>query len=194
MVADTPWPLQPVQIPLGSKEARKCLIFSIYSPLCPPLLHKALAAFSQESFYILCVTADRTQSLGWEMKSTATLIHLSALKSFNSRSHCLFITSKVSVENIRGTACISVLIKVGGKKKCHKRQAWHDPLWSLLASTFGDVPSGLYLTPTGFSGLLADEFDPAERCFSPFMHLVSGGWKSSLLCDTALFIQCSART
>lgn len=49
-----------------------------------------------------------------------------------------------------------------------------------MASAFGDVPSGLYLTPTGFSGLLADEFDPAEPCFSPVIHLVSGSVEITL--------------
>lgn len=109
------------------------------------------------------------------MKSGAPLIHLTARNTFNSSSHSLFNTSKVEVKNIRGTACISVLIKEGKRRNVSRdKHGMIHAGWSLLASTFGDIPSGLYLTPTGFSGLLAGEFDPAERCFSPFMHLFSG--------------------
>lgn len=38
---------------------------------------------------------------------------------------------------------------------------------------------------------LADEFDPAGRCFSPFMTLSQETWKSSLLCGTTLEVFCS---
>lgn len=60
-----------------------------------------------------------------------------------------------------------------------------------MASTFGDVPSGLYLNPIGFSGLLADEFDPAERYFSPSMHLVSGSMEIIL---ALWYSKCSVHT
>lgn len=41
-----------------------------------------------------------------------------------------------------------------------------------MASKFGHVASSLYLISTAFSGLLADQFDPAQTYFSPFICLV----------------------
>lgn len=41
-----------------------------------------------------------------------------------------------------------------------------------MAPRFGDVTSSLYLTPTGFSELLAHQVDLAQTCFCPFIRLV----------------------
>lgn len=121
------------------------------------------------------------------MKSGATLIHLTARNTFNSSSHCVFNTSKVEVKNIRGTACISVLIKEGERRNVSRDK--HDVThagWSLLASTFGDVPSGLYLTPQVSLGFWLVSLTQQKGVFLLLCTFSQEAWKSSLVCGITL--------